>query len=40
MKALITSLALALMFMTGMATAGEGSHGDGEGCHYNKWEDT
>ena len=40
MKALITSLALALLFLTGTVSAGEGSHGSGEGCSYNKWEDT
>ncbi len=42
MKALLTSLALAFMFATGAAFAGEGHSGeDGSGCgHYKKWEDT
>ena len=41
MKALLTSLALALMFATGAAFAGEGHSEDGSGCgHYKKWEDT
>ncbi len=39
MKALLTSMMLALLFAVGTVSAGDG-HGDGEGCNYKKWEDT
>jgi len=42
MKALLVSLALALFFTVGTASAGTSSDGDpGSGCkHYDKWKDT
>jgi hypothetical protein len=42
MKAFLASLALAFLFATGTAWAGEGpAHTDGSGCgHTTKWEDT
>lgn len=44
MKAFLVSLALALFFTVGSATAGtDSSQGDGpgSGCsHYDKWKDT
>jgi hypothetical protein len=44
MKAFLASLALALFFAIGTASAGTGASQDGNhdsGCsHYNKWQDT
>ncbi|MDH3536912.1 MAG: hypothetical protein OER87_14300 [Gammaproteobacteria bacterium] len=42
MKALVASLALAFIFATGTATAGDTSNdGNDSGCqHQKKWEDT
>ena len=44
MKAFLVSLALALFFTIGTASAGTGASQDGDpgsGCnHYDKWKDT
>lgn len=42
MKAFLVSIALALLFTVGTASAGSGTSQDGEGgcSHYDKWKDT
>lgn len=44
MKAILVSLAMALFFTVGAASAGDGTkQGSGEydsGCSHNKWQDT